>query len=492
MKLTIHRKMVIGFAVVICIMIGAHAYMLSQLHSLSQAAQAALTFEVQAIDIAKRMQTLLYDEDSHARKYLVTRDQAYYDLFLETSREFQKLLASLVQTEAARRDLLHQVAQRHHWLSRSLPEAANSGRGSSASPNAIDNVARKENIDIIDRSLKGLIRLNQISIDDSMAAFVEATHRSSLVAAALTLLTILAASITAWMIARTITRPITKVIQATQQIARGSFEPIGVPSHDETALLAAAINDMGEQLKAINEAKADLMHRIVHELRNPLQVIFSARDLLAEGEMGSLNAKQLEMLDLIGSNTEKLMSFTNQFLDLAKVEAGMMQYHRKPTDLATLAARAVADTRTLAARKEISVTLSATPVPPLLADADKLSQVFSNLLSNAIKYTERGGTVEVAISCSDLETRVAVRDSGIGIAAEELPKLFTKFYQASNASKILVQGTGIGLALVKAFVEGHGGRVSVESKLGVGSTFTVEFPLADAGQLNRPGDKRAA
>ena len=106
MKLTIHRKMVIGFAVVICIMIGAHAYMLSQLHSLSQAAQAALTFEVQAIDIAKRMQTLLYDEDSHARKYLVTRDQAYYDLFLETSREFQKLLAFLVQTEAARRDLL--------------------------------------------------------------------------------------------------------------------------------------------------------------------------------------------------------------------------------------------------------------------------------------------------------------------------------------------------------------------------------------------------
>jgi len=118
-------------------------------------------------------------------------------------------------------------------------------------------------------------------------------------------------------------------------------------------------------------------------------------------------------------------------------------------------------------------------VPPqVLADREKLSQVFNNLLSNATKYTGQGGTIEVTVSCSEKYAHVAVRDSGIGIAPEDLPKLFTKFYRATNASSSGSAGTGLGLALVKAFVMGHRGNVSVESTPGVGSTFTVDIPLA--------------
>jgi two-component system, NtrC family, sensor histidine kinase GlrK len=240
---------------------------------------------------------------------------------------------------------------------------------------------------------------------------------------------------------------------------------------------------MSVKLKGVNEAKADLMHQIVHELRNPLQIIFFARNLLAEQEVGSINGKQLEMLDLIGWNAEKLMSFTNQFLDLAKVEAGMMEYHRAPADLVTIVERAVQDARALGSRKDISVKFLSEPVPQTLADGDKLAQVFSNLLSNAVKYTERGGSVAVAVFCFDRKIFVAIKDSGFGIAAEELPNLFTKFYQASNASKTRAKGTGIGLALVKAFVEGHGGTITVTSTLGIGSTFTVELPVADVQQI---------
>lgn len=476
-KITVYRKIVIGFTVVIGIMIAAHAYMLYELYWISREAQETFTSDVRAVDLAKRMLTVLDDEDSYARKYLIIHDPVYYDLFHEASREFQNMLASLVQTETERARLLHQVAETHHWLAGALPEPTKSGRNPSMS--AKDELRWRDQIQFIDRSLQVVIRSNQLSIDSSMAAFVEATRRSTFVAAALTLLTILAASGAAWMIARTITRPLGTLVQATQQIARGLFDPIRVRSHDETALLAEAFNDMSAKLKKVNEVKADLMHQIVHELRNPLQIIFFARNLLADQEVGRVSGKQIEMLDLIGSNAEKLMSFTNQFLDLAKVEAGMMEYRRTPTDLVAVLSRAVEDARALASRKEVSVTFSAAPVPHTLADGEKLSQVFGNLLSNAVKYTEPGGSVEVTIAYSDRKIRVAVKDRGIGIAAEELPKLFTKFYQAANASMTRAKGTGLGLALVKAFVEGHGGTISVSSTLGIGSTFTVELPLAD-------------
>jgi two-component system sensor histidine kinase GlrK len=481
-KLTVQLKMVIGFAVVICIMIAGHLYMLLEIQALSNEAQTTLNMEVKALDIAKRMRALLNDEESHARKYLITRDPVYYDLFQDASREFQQLLGSLIRTEAERGNVLHQVAEKHHWLSRSIPEPSKAATGDAGSMAMIG--ARSEQVDAIDRWLASLIRTKQISIDSSIATFVESTQRAKLVAVALTLLTILAASAAAWMIARTITRPIGTLLQATRQIGQGRFDPIRVHSHDETALLAESINDMSAKLKRVNEAKADLMHQIVHELRNPLQIIFFARNLLAEQEVGGVNGKQLEMLDLIGWNAEKLMSFTDQFLDLAKVEAGMMEYRRAPTDLIALVARAVEDARALASRKDISIKLLSEPAPRTLADGEKLSQVFGNLLSNAIKYTERGGSVAVAVFCFDRKIYVAVKDSGIGIASEELPKLFTKFYQAANASEAHVKGTGLGLALVKAFVEGHGGALYVTSTIGVGSTFTVELPVVEAGQVD--------
>jgi signal transduction histidine kinase len=358
---------------------------------------------------------------------------------------------------------------------------AEPGKPAAGAPDTIDDGPRREQVESIDRLLAGLIRLNQISIDSSMATFLESTRRTKLVAVALTLLTILAASAAAWMIARTITRPIGTLVDATRRIGQGRFDPIRVRSRDETALLAESINDMSAQLKIINEAKADLMHQIVHELRNPLQIIFFARNLLAEQEVGRVNAKQAEMLDLIGSNAEKLMSFTDQFLDLAKVEAGLMEYRRAPVDLVGIVARAVEDARALATRKNITIKLMSEPAPRTLADSAKLSQVFSNLLSNAVKYTEQGGSVAVAVFCFDQKIYVAVKDSGIGIAADELPKLFTKFYQAANASKTNAKGTGLGLPLVKAFVEGHGGALYVSSTIGVGSTFTVELPIAAAG-----------
>ena len=474
--------MILSFGFIIALMIVANAYLLFELYSLLKAARANLASDIQSIDLAKRLQALLYEEERSGQKYLITRDTLYYDLFEAANGQFQRDLESLAKLESGKqeRNLIQQVSQKHAWLLGSLAKSRESGRRSIPPGDATIDRVRRETVKFLDYSLDRLIKLNQISIDSSMRAWSETAMRSSRIAVALTLLTLLAASAAAWIIARTITGPIRKVILATQQIAKGSFQPIGIASNDETAILANAVNQMGDQLKKHSEFKTDLMRQVVHELRQPLQVIFSAQALLAEQQIGGLNSKQLEMLHLIEGNVDKLLRFTNQFLDLAKIDAGMMAYRLLPTDLLSVVTQAVGDAKVLASQKAISVVLSSSnSAPQVLADAEKLSQVFGNLLSNAVKYTGRGGTIEVTVSCSQKCTQVAVRDSGTGIAAEDLPKLFTKFYQAANAFKAGSVGTGLGLALVKAFVEAHGGSISVESSPGAGSTFTVELPLAN-------------
>ncbi len=309
------------------------------------------------------------------------------------------------------------------------------------------------------------------------------TQQSTRVALILTFGTLLVALTMAFFITRTITRPIEAVIRGTQQIARGSFEQIKVSSHDETALLADAVNQMSNQLRQINEYKAAMMRQISHELRTPLQTIMSAQYILTEQKLGQLNPEQLRILGSMGGNIDKLIKFTNAFLDIAKIEAGKMEYELVLADLLSIVAAAVEDSQVLAERKNIQIAVAANPIPYVMADVDKLSQVFSNLISNAIKYTEKGGKISITLDRHGNGARVSVEDTGVGIDAEDLPKIFVKFYQASNASKVATRGTGLGLALVKAFVEGHGGEVSVTSTVGKGSTFFVDLPAADVGAM---------
>jgi signal transduction histidine kinase len=134
------------------------------------------------------------------------------------------------------------------------------------------------------------------------------------------------------------------------------------------------------------------------------------------------------------------------------------------------------EAKLIALRKNITVTMNAAPIPRIKADIDKIPQVYSNLLSNAIKYTPENGTINIDVAPSKFGVRVSVTDSGVGIAPEDLPNVFTKFYQAKNVNKASSRGTGVGLALVKALVEAHGGRVFAESAVGEGTTFTVELP----------------
>jgi signal transduction histidine kinase len=460
----------LGFFVVIALMITASAYVFLELQHVSDTTRSTITVDVQAIDIAKQMRTILYEEERYAQKFLIARDTAYHAVFTDNNRLFIVYLDSLASMlpEPGEHRALLRVGASHDWH-------FNAVSGTDPLDPAASERARTDTIDTILRSLDNLILTKQRSVSASVESIETATQRSLRVALMILAGTLIAAIGTALVIARTITRPIRTLVRGTHQVAQGSFARIKVHSNDEIGELATAFNTMSGSLDALNRFRAEMMQHISHELRMPLQTMHSAYYLLTKEQAGPLTEQQMRLLVSIRENIDKIAKFSNQFLDLSKVEAGMMEYNLKPYDLATVVQREVDDAALIAEGKGIALTFVAAPAPEVLIDLDKASQVVTNLLSNALKYTDAGGTVDVTVGATSRGASVSVHDTGPGIPAEELPKIFKKFYRASNAVRGQKKGTGIGLAFVKAVVEGQGGKVSATSTVGAGSQFTVEF-----------------
>jgi signal transduction histidine kinase len=475
---SLHDTEGFGFIAIIVIMVLSTTYVLFELHDVTGAAKMTLSANVKSVDQAKQLKTLLYDEEGYAQKYLISEDRTYFDLLMESSRQFDRIVYTLrtLQTEEAERSIINQVVNTHQWFESDFSKKSDI----TAIPDT-SQVSEKwhGSFEMIHRQLDHLISLNQLTIGNAMSRVEATTSRSTGIALFLTICTLVVAVIIASLIARTITKPIGDLIKGTGRIAKGNFETIEINSKDEIAQLADAFNDMSRQLKKINEFKAEMMQQISHELRNPLQIIRSSHDLLKRQHLGKLNEKQLKLLSSLDIGAARITAFNNPYLDIAKYDAGMMEYQMVRTDFREVIEPIVSEARLIAASKEIYVNFEVKgTLPKVIADPEKIRVVFRNLLSNAIKYSPEGKQIDILVSPNKFGVRAIVRDQGIGIPPEDLPKVFGRFYQAQNAGKAKTKGTGLGLALVKAFTEGHGGRVLAQSTLDSGSSFIVELPAA--------------
>ena len=241
-------------------------------------------------------------------------------------------------------------------------------------------------------------------------------------------------------------------------------------------------------LSSASRHKSEFLAHMSHELRTPLNAVIGFSDLLKAQYFGPLNQKQSEYVRDINASGQHLLSLINDILDLAKVEAGRMELVLSDSHVPTLVESCVALVSERVSRSRQTLTTDVAPdVTTWPLDERKVKQCLLNLLTNASKFTPVGGVITLRVWVASNELVAAVSDNGVGIAAEDLPKLFSEFYQAKaagDASGIAAQreGTGLGLALTKGFVELHGGTISVESVVGKGSTFTMRFPgLADGG-----------
>jgi len=236
------------------------------------------------------------------------------------------------------------------------------------------------------------------------------------------------------------------------------------------------IADKSRQLEVASQHKSEFLANMSHELRTPLNAIIGFSEVLSERMFGDLNEKQEEYLRDIHASGTHLLSLINDILDLSKIEAGRMELELTDFDLPTALDSALTLVRERAGRR--GITLEATVderLGEVRADERKIRQVVLNLLSNAIKFTPEGGRIEVRAVPEDGFVEVSVRDTGVGIATADQEAVFEEFRQVGT-SVAKQEGTGLGLTLCRKFVELHGGRIWVDSQVGVGSTFTFTIP----------------
>ena len=245
----------------------------------------------------------------------------------------------------------------------------------------------------------------------------------------------------------------------------------------ENVRLFREIADKSRQLEAASQHKSEFLANMSHELRTPLNAIIGFSEVLVDRMFGELNEKQDEYLKDIYASGQHLLSLINDILDLSKIEAGRMELEAADFDLSSAIDNALVLVRERASRRGITLGHSVDErLGPIRGDERKVKQVFLNLLSNALKFTPEGGRIDVSARLQDGAAEIAVADTGVGIAPEDQEAVFEEFRQVGTADK-KVEGTGLGLALSRKFIELHGGRIWVESQLGHGSTFTFTLPV---------------
>ncbi len=229
--------------------------------------------------------------------------------------------------------------------------------------------------------------------------------------------------------------------------------------------------------ESANRAKSEFLTTMSHELRTPLSAIIGFSDVMLEGMSGEFNEQNTKFLNNISNSGKHLLSLINNILDLSKIEAGKMELDMEMFSVSEAFSYTRAVTSGLAMKKDITIKYDLEPELLIYADRIRFKQVIYNLMSNAIKFTPKGGSVEVLAAKAGNSVRVSISDTGIGISEKDQKLLFQPFRQVDSSINRQYEGTGLGLALVRKFVELHGGKVWVESETGKGSTFTFELPL---------------
>jgi signal transduction histidine kinase len=249
----------------------------------------------------------------------------------------------------------------------------------------------------------------------------------------------------------------------------------------EVARRAALAVDRALLYRAAAQAartREEMVAFVSHDLKNPLASIQMTVDYLLEDLVpdDTAHRQQRKQLHAIHRSAQRMYRLIHDLLDVAAIEAGRMAVKRSPLTVDGLITDALDLLHPLAAAKRITLTTDVSPgLPEVVADHDRMLQVFSNIGGNAVKFTPDGGRIEIHATVRDTVVEFAVHDTGPGIAADDLPHVFDRFWQAKNARRA---GAGLGLAIAKGIVEAHNGRIRAESELGRGSSFSFTLPIA--------------
>jgi len=337
---------------------------------------------------------------------------------------------------------------------------------------AIDDVART--LAFTEQQLQEQTRdrVSLVAVESS-----EARRSAIFLAAGAAVLAVL----TGFWLTQSISGPIDELDAGMQAVSEGDFgHPLGIEAsrRDEFGRLASSYNSMAMQLRELDRLKAEFVSVASHELKTPINVITGYLQLLKENVYGPLTQRQLEILDTLAAQGKALSRLVRGLLDVSRFEAGGGRIDPRNIAFPAFLGDLERTFRVLAIQREVDfeVTRESELPAEVVWDPEQINEVLGNLLSNAFKFTARGGQVKLSVRRENEHVQMTVADSGAGIPAAQLPYVFEKFYTADNQTTGL-KGTGLGLAIAKGIVTAHGGMITVQSRVGAGTAFTLHLPL---------------
>ena len=288
-----------------------------------------------------------------------------------------------------------------------------------------------------------------------------------------------------YLVSRSISKPINELYKATCELEKGNYDiKTDIKTNDEIAKLGNAFNEttsalaklQNERLE-IDKAKTEFLSITSHELRSPMTPMKAQLQMLQQGYFGNLTEKQLESLNIIIRNSDRLDNIIADFLEISRIEAARLKFNFQMTDINQTVTEITKFMSGFAKEKNIELVQQLNKLPTIEIDPDRLSQVIRNLINNAIKFSPHESKIIISAEQRDDYILFGVRDFGCGLSSENQIRIFEPFFQVESANKRRYGGTGLGLAICRGIVESQKGKIWVESKMGKGCKFFFTIPL---------------
>jgi signal transduction histidine kinase len=292
------------------------------------------------------------------------------------------------------------------------------------------------------------------------------------------------AGIIGYLVSRSISKPIKELYYATKELEKGNYTvKTNITTNDEIAQLGhafnittAALSKLEAERKEIDSAKTEFLSITSHELRSPMTPMKAQLQMLQEGYFGKLNKKQLESLNVIIRNADRLDNIIVDFLEVSRIEAARLKFNFKQTDIAQTVKDIVKFMEGFAKEKNIKLELKLGKLPIIEADSDRVTQVLRNLIHNAIKFSKEDSKITISAELINNNILFCIRDYGCGLSHDNQIRVFEPFYQVEEHNRRKHGGTGLGLSICRGIVESQKGKIWVESKLGKGCKFYFTLP----------------
>jgi len=477
--LSLFSRLFLGYLAVFTLITAVSLYALRKLHQFDEITQSILTSDNAVLEYTKKLADSLLSEIRYERKFIISKDEAHFREFLKFRADFDRYLAEASPRANSHATAVFNAIKEHHERYQDLfnKEVIQLKSRQNYPQTWYKSEKSKATDDILEKLDELNSQTQQAAYNKirKLAAAGERARQAALFIGVASLAFILVIS---FVITRSITKPISILKNKTREIAQGKLDGnVRIASPPEIRELAAAFNSMCRKLNELEKMKADFFSSMSHELRTPLTSIKEGTGLLLDGVGGAITEKQHKLLTIVAEESHRLIRLVNSLLDLSKMEAGMMPYNFEHSNVAPLIHKAVVEISPLLEAKEIRLeTEIGGELPAVNLDRERILQALRNLIGNAVKFTPRAGQVKVAARSVDGKVEVSVRDTGPGIAAENLKNIFDKFHQGTLNGVFSVNGTGLGLAIAKHIISSHGGQIWAENDPVQGSTFVFVLP----------------